>query len=88
MLNFEEYKEPILTKEEIEYLNKICGPFKDRVYELSKKFHDSGFTQGGIYISYEGCNKKNNEFMIPFFDKNEFKGMEEGIAYTPKELEL
>lgn len=86
-----EYKEPILTKEEKEYLRTVIVPFREKISFIKKKVYDSPMESGYkkrmeyLYISLgtEGM------VMLATNEKGTtYKGMSLGRPYTIKELGL
>ena len=79
-----EYKEPILTDEEKDFLRLVIKTCRNNVRYISKK-HDDDWAEEYICISIEGTS----EAVLPRFDENTmYKGMELGKEYTLEELGL
>ena len=77
-----EYKEPILTEEEREYLSAVIKPFRNEVLNIKKKSN---------YLAWISIVMKDQEIIkLPFFEKSSemYKGMELGKEYTLEELGL
>ena len=79
----QEYKEPILTEEEKEYLNSFIKPFKNKISSISKISGDRIYY---IEIRYEN----DDPTYFPFFEENEnmYRGMVADKEYTLEELGL
>ena len=90
--DWEEYKEPILDKEEKKYLSAVIKPFRDRVIYIKKIYMYFGYKKDYEYIFGElGCNEYDvvDTFALPYFPKgNMYKGMETDKKYTLEELGL
>lgn len=73
---YEEYKEPIITEKEREYLKAVCEPFWNKVHYICK-------SEGGWYteIHYDNIYVIN----LPSFN-GMFKNMEPLDSYTLEEL--
>lgn len=80
-----EYKEPILTDEEKEYLSAVIKPFKNSIQYIGKFKLDDGFQQ--IRITYEGEHYAS-VIELPPFDNDMYKGMGIGKFYSLEELDL
>ena len=81
--NWELYEEPILDKEEKEYLSAVIKPFKDKISKISKT---SSYDYE--YLYFVGKVLKGS-FRLPSFAKGTmYKGMKLGKKYTLKELGL
>ena len=92
-LNFgtwELYKDPILTKEEKEYLNNVIKPFKNRVYYIIKHKHLCVLNEEFIQICVRSYNDELDEDInLPLFVKGSmYKNMKEGRRYSLRELGL
>ena len=75
------YEEPILTKEEKDYLSAVIKPFRDKVQYIAKYSYASEW----ITIKIIDDSKLN----FPFFERGTmYKGMKEDKEYTLKELGL
>lgn len=81
----EEYKEPILTDEEKEYLSAVIKPFKNSIQYIGKFKLDDGFQQ--IRITYVGEHYVSL-IELPPFDKYMYEGMGIGKLYSLEELGL
>ncbi len=76
----EEYKEPILTEEEREYLKAVLKPFHEKVVYI---FKSEGKTKECIVYSIY----QERKYDLPLFEKGTmYKGMEESKGYTLEEL--
>lgn len=89
-LNFgtwELYKEPILTKEEKEYISNIIKPFKNRVCYIIK-CDISLFSYKGEYIQI--CVTPYNHYInLPAFTRGSmYNNMKSWYKYSLKELGL
>lgn len=79
-----EYKEPILTEEEREYLSAVIKPFRDEV-RCIKKLNDDEWAEEYICI----CIKQSPSTNLPRFDEGmAYENMENGREYTLEELGL
>lgn len=79
----EEYKEPILTDSEREYLSAVIKPFRKNVMDVIKLQR----SDGRQYIRIRICVGDYAE--LPLFNNNTmYKGMEVDKYYTPEELGL
>lgn len=87
---WELYKEPILTKEEKEYLSNVIKPFKNRVRYIIKYTNLIGLNEEYIQIcvkSYEG--KLNEDINLPLFvEGSMYKNMKKVHRYSLKEVGL
>ena len=81
----QEYKEPILTDEEKEYLSAVIKPFKNSIQYIGKFKLDDGFQQ--IRVTYEGEHYAS-VIELPPFDNDIFKGMGIDKFYSLEELKL
>lgn len=81
----QEYKEPILTDEEKEYLSAVIKPFKNSIQYIDKFKLDDGFQQ--IRITYEGEHYAS-VIELPPFDNDMYKGMGIDKFYSLEELGL
>ena len=81
-----EYKEPILTEEEREYLSAVIKPFRKKVKHIVKINLFSSPEEQFIRIVIGNLDFIN----LPNFNKNTgmYKGMEENKEYTCDELGL
>ena len=89
---WEEYKEPILTDKEKEYLSAVIKPFRNRVKYIYKINVIDDCSQL-ISIRMERYDFEENlrcEYMyLPYFKKDTmYKGMETDKKYTLEELGL
>ncbi len=81
--DWEEYKEPILTDKEKEYLSNVIKPFKNKVECIYKK---NALNRGKewIVIGFD-----DDEANFPYFKTGTmYNGMEVNKEYTLKELGL
>lgn len=92
-LNFgtwELYKEPILTKEEKEYLNNVIKPFKNKVCYIIKYTNLCAIKEEYIQIcvkSYD--NKLDENINLPAFTRGSmYNNMKSWYKYSLKELGL
>ena len=89
---WEEYKEPILTDKEKEYLSAVIKPFKDKVKYIKKVDMYLSCNENYEYILSELGEKGKgvvNTFTLPYFPKGSmYKGMKAGKRYTLEELGL
>lgn len=77
-----EYVEPLLNKQELEYLAGVISPFKDRVNYIYKKELTK---HGSITIVYD----ETIYLQLPTFKAGEmYRGMEANRKYTLEELGL
>ncbi len=82
----EEYKEPILTDKEKEYLSAVIKPFRNDVIAICKEGFDN-YEYITIYFKEEDGEKDGMGF--PIFKKGTmYKGMKEDKDYTLEELGL
>ena len=83
-----EYKEPILTEKEKEYLKAVIKPFKKHVKTIMKAKQVA--TLYAITIDIEEKYNYETFLQFPPFEKSSgmYKGMELGREYTLKELGL
>lgn len=86
----EEYKEPLLTDSEKEYLKIMFTTFSNSIECISKKleYKHRQFLQGKLYIEYCSKDGWKDTAVIPYFDSDMFKGLKENENYTLEELEL
>lgn len=84
-----EHVEPVLNKEEKQYLSAVIKPFKDRFLSAEK------IARGSMKYEYIRINIKSvvptvyGNIKLPLFKAGEmYKGMESGKEYTLKELGL
>ena len=83
----EEYKEPILTDSEREYLSAVIKPYKNKVTFIAKS-KDAYEAKYFISIVVNG-NYGREAIHLPWFKENTmYKCMEIGKHYTLKELGL
>jgi hypothetical protein len=89
----EEYKEPILTKEEKGYLKSVIEPKKDDITWIRKwcfyKGTESEYTTVTVYAKHPALTSPNSFWVLLDFIVTEempFKGMELEKAYSLEEL--
>ena len=84
--DWEEYKEPLLTEEEKEYLKMIIkfNLFKVKTVEITRPDH---CWDGRHFILLRGYND-DEDASANFIKTNYFKNLENTKPYTLKELEL
>lgn len=81
---WEEYKEPILTNEEKEYLSAVIKPFRNHVKSIEKI--KSIIT---VKLEYLNINMVADGITLPYFNKGAmYKRMEVDKEYTLEELGL
>lgn len=81
----EEYKEPILTDAEKDYLSAVIKPFRKKVMYISKL---KSFNKRMEYLSIYFFDEDDIMY-FPYFEKNTmYKGMKDLKEYTPEELGL
>ena len=88
---WEEYKEPVLTDKEKEYLGAVIKPFRDRIKYIKKIDIYLGCNKDAEYIFGDLGNEDYvvDAFSLPYFPKGTmYKGMETDKKYTLKELGL
>lgn len=87
---WELYKEPILTKEEKEYLNNVIKPFKNRVRYIIKYTNLIGLNEEYIQIGVRSYNNGLDEDInLPLFvEGSMYKNMKKVHRYSLKELGL
>lgn len=87
---WEEYKEPILDKEEKEYLSAVIKPFRDRITYIAKAEEDIHWFYWIMIRVDLGFIDDYYELSLPPFMKTSamYKNMEVGKEYTLKELGL
>ena len=79
-----EDEKQILTSTEREYLNAFIKPFRDRIRGIEKDEYAPDNT-GFLYFYMDN----NDDFCLPYFQMGTmYKGMDAGIEYTLKELDL
>ena len=86
---WEEYKEPVLTDKEKEYLSAVIKPFRDRVVYICKV--EAGECNQFISLKVKRYDEEDsNEYIdLPYFKKDTMhKNMEVGKEYTLEELGL
>ena len=87
---WELYKEPILTKEEKEYLSNVIKPFKNRVGYIIKYTNLCALNEEYIQIcvkSYD--NELDEDINLPLFvEGSMYKNMKKVHRYSLKELDL
>ena len=82
-----EYKEPVLTEEEKEYLSSVIKPFRKFVVYIEKIKYIDGWER----ITFYSLNLKSWEcvtILPPFQSGTRFKGMELNKQYKLEKLEL
>lgn len=82
-----EYKEPILTEEEKEYLSSVIEPFRKFIVYIEKTKYIDGWER----ITFYSLNLKSWECVTnlpPFQSGTRFKGMELNKQYSLEKLEL
>ena len=87
---WEEYKEPILDKEEKEYLSAVIKPFRDRVCYIQKVETTNSDNQF-IFIRVKRYDEEdgNEDIDLPYFRENTmYKNMKGDKKYSLKELGL
>lgn len=88
--SWELYKEPILTKEEKEYLSNVIKPFKNKVCYIIKYTNLCALKEEYIQIcvkSYD--NKLDEDINLPIFvEGSMYKNMKKVHRYSLKELGL
>lgn len=90
---WEIYEEPVLDKEEKEYLSAVIKPFRNRVTDITK-VEDNVASFYSLYslriCVHLGFIDKYYEIYLPPFEKKSsmYKNMEVGKEYTLKELGL
>ena len=84
----EEHKEHVLTYEEMQYLENIVRPFKDRVKSITKRLYSND--DAYIQLNAKSIYERNYELMnLPLFVRNKmYKGMVYEKEYTLKDLGL
>lgn len=81
--DWEVYEEPILDKEEKEYLSAVIKPFKDKINGIMKSDAKGLFEYITMYLG------GNDKVILPNFKKGTmYKGMKLYKIYTLKELGL
>ena len=88
---WEEYKEPILTDKEKEYLSAVIKPFRNRITYIKKvdKFWGCNKNYEHIFGRLSNTNDVVDTFELPYFPKGTmYKNMEVGEKYTLEELGL
>lgn len=82
-----EYKEPVLTEKEKEYLSNVIKPFKDRVIYICKASIGDTLYQIEIYYKEEDGDK--DVIALPIFNAGTmYKGMQMDSYYDLEELGL
>lgn len=72
----------VLTAEEKAYLSVVIKPFRDRIKGIEKDGYDN---TGFLYFYMDN----DEDFYLPNFQMGTmYKGMDTGIEYTLKELDL
>lgn len=78
----EEYKEPVLTEYEKNWLKVVCEPFHNKVEFVTKEHI---LSHPGEFISIEIC--ADESIIFPFFEEgSQFKNMKVSKEYTLEEL--
>ena len=87
---WELYKEPILTKEEKEYLSNVIKPFKNRVCYIIKYTNLCALNEEYIQICVKSYNNELDEDInLPIFvEGSMYKNMKKVHRYSLKELDL
>lgn len=87
---WELYKEPILTKEEKEYLSNVIKPFQNRVYYIVKYTNLCALNEEYIQICVK--SNRNNVYnyisLPPFVKGSKYNNMRLWFKYSLKELGL
>lgn len=84
----EEYKEHVLTYEEMQYLENIVRPFKDRVKSITKQLYSNDDAYIQIHMR-SICGQEHERINLPLFVRNKmYKGMVSEKEYTLEELRL
>ena len=82
-----ECKEPILTKEEKEYLQAFIKTFRDEIKSIGKYENNTGMEYLMVFLKGEEYFPEC--YKMPYFLKNTaFKNMKGGKKYTLEELGL
>lgn len=87
---WEVYKEPILTKEEKEYLSNVIKPFKNRVAYIIKYTNLCALNEEYIQICVKSYDTEMDEDInLPIFVKGSmYKNMKKVHRYSLKEIGL
>lgn len=89
---WEIFEEPVLDKQEKEYLENFLRPFVKRYDKIKITKNNMGSGRFFIGINFFAFNdgKLTDYINLPYFDKCEhmYEGMDEGKHYTPEELGL
>lgn len=87
---WELYKEPILTKEEKEYLSNVIKPFKNRVGYIIKYTNLCALNEEYIQICVKSYGNKLYEYInLPAFVRGSmYKNMKKVHRYSLKEVGL
>lgn len=87
---WELYKEPILTKEEKEYLSNVIKPFKNKVRYIIKYKNLCALNEEYIQICVKSYNNELDEDInLPIFvEGSMYKNMKKVHRYSLKELGL
>ena len=88
---WEEYKEPVLTDKEKEYLSAVIRPFRDRVVYICKVEGDECSQFISIKAKkYDYDEENSNEYIdLPYFREDTmYVNMEVGKEYNLEELGL
>lgn len=88
--NWEEYKEPVLTDKEKEYLSAVIKPFRDRITYIAKVEEDIHWFYWIMIRVDIGFLNDYYDFCLPPFEETSdmYKNMEVGKEYTLEELGL
>lgn len=82
----EEHKEHVLTYEEMQYLENIVRPFKDRVKSITKRLYSND--DAYIQLNVKSMHDRNYELInLPLFVRNKmYRRMVAEKEYTLKDL--
>ena len=90
--DWEEYKEPILDKEEKEYLSFIIKPFRNRIMDVYKTMYEyerEDYYAIRIRLKPEFSGSTYDYLSLPYFRGNTmYKGMQADKNYTLEDLGL
>lgn len=85
----EEHEEPVLTREEKEYIENIVKPFKNRVKTIEKRKLSTELSYVSIYVQRYNDAVCTEYINLPYFNGKEmYTGMLYFHKYTMKELGL